>query len=199
VRRVLADSAVRAFAANGYGGASTKEIARAAGTSETSIYRHFGSKSGLFTAAVVEPFCAFLDQYRATLLGQSDEPWDDDRLMREFLGELFAHLRQRREAVLALLSSAGDPEAGDAAEAVADRLDAVFRTLEGFAADRARDVGGYRPERADAWLRLLAGMVTSLAVFDRWFVPPGWAGRTDELLDVMTEMVLHGILREQPP
>jgi AcrR family transcriptional regulator len=189
---------VRAFAANGYGGASTKEIARAAGTSETSIYRHFGSKAGLFSAAVAEPFCAFLDEYRSTLAGQFDEPWDDDRLMRAFLGEFFAHLRQRREAVVALLSSAGDPEAVEATEAVAGRLDDVFATLEGFAADRARDVGGYSPERADAWLRLLAGMVTSVAVLDRWFVPARWADRPEDLLDVMSELALHGILGSRP-
>lgn len=198
MRRALVDSAAAAFAAHGYGGASTKEIARAAGTSETSIYRHFGSKAGLFSAAVAEPFCSFLDQYRSTLAGQFDEPWDDDRLMREFLGEFFAHLRARREAVVALLSSAGDPEAAEAAGAVAERLDEVFAALEGFAVDRARDVGGYSPERADAWLRLLAGMVTSVAVLDRWFVPPRWAGRPDELLDVMSQMALHGILGSRP-
>lgn len=192
------DSAAAAFAANGYGGASTKEIAQAAGTSETSIYRHFQSKAGLFGAAVAEPFSALLDEYRATFAGQFDEPWDDDRLMREFLGEFFTHLRARRNAVIALLASAGDPEAAEAGGAVADRLRDVFEALESFAAERARRVGGYSPERAEVWLRLLAGMVTAVAVFDRWFVPEGWEHRPEELLDVMADMVLHGILAPQP-
>jgi AcrR family transcriptional regulator len=194
VRRALVDSAAAAFAANGYGGASTKEIARAAGTSETSIYRHFQSKAGLFTAAVAEPFAALLDEYRATFASQFDEPWDDDRLMREFLREFFTHLRARREAVIALLASAGDPDAADAVDAAADRLNEVFEALESFAAERARRVGGYSPEQADLWLRLLAGMVTAVAVFDRWFVPAGWEHRSDELLDVMADMALRGIL-----
>ena len=194
VQRALVDSAVAAFAAFGYGGASTKEIARAAGTSETSIYRHFRSKAGLFSAAVVEPFSDLLDEYRSTFASQFDEPWDDDRLMREFLTEFYTHLRERRQAVIALLATAGEPEAAEAAEAVAGRLNEVFRALEGFAAERARRVGGYSAERADVWLRLLAGMVMSVAVFDRWFVPADWAGRSDELVEVMADMVLHGIL-----
>lgn len=194
MRRALVDAASAAFAARGYGGASTKEIAAAAGTSETSIYRHFHSKAGLFSAAVAEPFAALLDEYRATLAGQFDEPWDDVRLMREFLGEFFTHLRGRREAVIALVASAGDPEAAEAAGVAAARLDEVFAALEGFAAERAHRAGGYSPERADVWLRLLAGMVTAVAVFDRWFVPAGWEDRSEELLDVMADLVLHGIL-----
>ena len=198
MRRALVEAGVSAFAANGYGGASTKEIADAAGTSETSIYRHFGSKAALFTASVAEPFCDFLDEYRETFTAQSEAPWDDDRLMRAFLGEFYAHLRDRREAVRALIVSAGDPEAEGAVAAVTERLNAVFVALEGFAVERAEGVGGYSPERADAWLRILAGMVTSVAVLDPWFVPPGWESRTEELLDVMADMVLHGILDSRP-
>jgi AcrR family transcriptional regulator len=189
---------VRAFAANGFSGASTKEIARAAGTSETSIYRHFGSKAALFSASVAGPFCDFLDEYRATFTAQFDAPWDDDRLMRAFLGGLFTHLRDRREAVRALLVSAGDPEAAEAVGAVTDRLDAVFGALEGFAVERAERVGGYSPERADVWVRLLAGMVTAAAVLDPWFVGPGGEAHHGELLDVMADMVLHGILSTRP-
>jgi AcrR family transcriptional regulator len=199
VRRALCDAAVTSFAASGYGGASTKDIAHAAGTSETSIYRHYGSKAGLFSAAVVEPFCDFLDEYNRTFSGQFDEPWDDVRLMRAFLGEFFNHLRSRREAVIALLASVGDPEAGAAVAQVAERLNGVFGTLESFARQRARHVGGYSPRLADAWLRLLAGMVTSVAVFDRWFVPSGWQGREPALLDVMTDLALQGILGSRLP
>lgn len=199
VRRALTESAVAAFSAHGYGGANTKDIAAAAGTSETSIYRHFGSKAGLFTASVVEPFCDFLDEYRATFVAQFEVPWDDDRLMRAFLGEFYAHLRDRREAVRALLISAGDSEAVAAVAAATERLDGVFAALEGFAVERAARVGGYSPERADVWLRLLAGMVTSVAVLDPWFVPRGWETRPADLLDAMADMVLHGILDSPSP
>jgi AcrR family transcriptional regulator len=192
------EAAVSAFAAKGYGGASTKEIAEAAGTSETSIYRHFGSKAELFTASVAEPFCDFLDTYRDTFSAQVDAPWDNGRLMRAFLGEFYDHLRERREAVRALLVSTGSPEAAEPVAAVTGRLNAVFAALEGLAVERAGKVGGFSPERADVWLRLLAGMVTSVAVLDPWFVPPGWERRPDELIGVMADMVLYGVLKAEP-
>src|SRR5690606_28715789 len=61
VRGLLLDSARRLFAARGYAGASTREIAADAGVNEALIFRHFGNKVGLFRAAVVEPFRALID------------------------------------------------------------------------------------------------------------------------------------------
>ncbi|MCA9310819.1 MAG: helix-turn-helix transcriptional regulator, partial [Phycisphaerales bacterium] len=43
-REQLLDTAVVLFAERGYGGATTAELARAAGVTEPIIYRHFKSK-----------------------------------------------------------------------------------------------------------------------------------------------------------
>jgi len=48
----LLDTAVRLFAERGYGGATTAELARAAGVTEPIIYRHFRSKKDLFIAVI---------------------------------------------------------------------------------------------------------------------------------------------------
>ena len=49
--RILA-AAIRAFADVGYDGASTAGIARAAGVAQPLVHHHFGSKEGLWRAAV---------------------------------------------------------------------------------------------------------------------------------------------------
>lgn len=51
-RSRLLDAAREEFSARGFGGATTREIARSAGTTESALYRHFSSKEQLFHEAV---------------------------------------------------------------------------------------------------------------------------------------------------
>jgi TetR/AcrR family transcriptional regulator len=51
-RRQLLDSALDLFAAKGLNGTTTKEIAAAAGVTEAIIFRHFPSKSDLYSAVL---------------------------------------------------------------------------------------------------------------------------------------------------
>jgi TetR/AcrR family transcriptional regulator len=51
-REQLLDTAAKLFALHGYAGATTSEIAKAAGVTEPIIYRHFPSKRELFIALI---------------------------------------------------------------------------------------------------------------------------------------------------
>lgn len=51
-RAALIESAVRQFVQQGYNGTSMETVAREAGVSKVTLYRHFGSKAKLFQAAV---------------------------------------------------------------------------------------------------------------------------------------------------
>ena len=51
-REQLLDTAVTLFAKRGYAGATTAELAKAAGVTEPIIYRHFASKKDLFIAVI---------------------------------------------------------------------------------------------------------------------------------------------------
>ena len=53
-RQQLLDTAAAVFAERGYAGATTKEIAKAAGVSEGTIYRHFADKRELFGAVFAD-------------------------------------------------------------------------------------------------------------------------------------------------
>src|SRR5271168_2300415 len=51
-RLQLLDAALELFSRKGFGGATTKEIAAAAGVTEAIIFRHFPSKQALYTAVL---------------------------------------------------------------------------------------------------------------------------------------------------
>lgn len=53
-RRALVDAALRVFSEGSYAGATTADIARAAGVSEPILYRHFASKRELYFACLDE-------------------------------------------------------------------------------------------------------------------------------------------------
>lgn len=55
-QRILA-AAAQVFAEKGYARATTRGLANAAGVNEVTLFRHFGSKQGLF-AAIVETYAA---------------------------------------------------------------------------------------------------------------------------------------------
>ena len=56
-RERILDAAARVFAENGYARTTTKALATAAGITEMTLFRHFGSKENLF-AALVERYAA---------------------------------------------------------------------------------------------------------------------------------------------
>ena len=64
-RDAVLDAATKEFAAKGYHGTSTEDIARAAGISQPYVFRLFGSKKGLYLAAmqrcIDEPYTVFAE------------------------------------------------------------------------------------------------------------------------------------------
>jgi AcrR family transcriptional regulator len=54
-REELIQVAREAFIADGFGGASMRQIATAAGVNQALLYQHFASKEDLFEVAVIEP------------------------------------------------------------------------------------------------------------------------------------------------
>lgn len=53
-RRAIVDAALRVFSEGSYAGATTADLARAAGVSEPILYRHFSSKRDLYFACLDE-------------------------------------------------------------------------------------------------------------------------------------------------
>ncbi|MFC4402466.1 TetR/AcrR family transcriptional regulator [Gracilibacillus xinjiangensis] len=51
-KKKIIEATISLFVSQGYKGTTTKEIAKASGVNEVTIFRHFGSKRGLFEAIV---------------------------------------------------------------------------------------------------------------------------------------------------
>jgi AcrR family transcriptional regulator len=102
---LLLDAAREVFALRGFRGARTKEIADKAGVSEALLYRHFGSKAGLFEEAILEPVNSFVSEF----VERWRTEWDQSRPFHETVGAfmegMYDLMREHRSAVLALLAA----------------------------------------------------------------------------------------------
>lgn len=194
-RRALLDSAAAMFARRGYGGASTKEIARGAGTSETAIYTQFGSKAELFKAAVVEPFTGVLEEYTADFRGVMASGRDDDQLVRDFVAEIYDHFDAHKDAVLALISATGEPEAQDAVREAVDQIQAMFDHLNVLSTEVWQQGARFDLSRAPMIHRLIHGMLISMTVLEPLFMPDGRDRPTrEQIIDDATDILVNGIL-----
>src|SRR5918911_4343248 len=72
-RDTVLDAALEAFAAAGYEGTSTEDIARAAGISQPYLFRLFGTKKELFKASVSRCFRRTLDAFQQAAEGLRGE------------------------------------------------------------------------------------------------------------------------------
>ena len=106
-RRLLLDAARELFARQDYRGTTTREIAEAAGVTEYLLFRHFGSKAGLFREALVLPFTNFVDDFGKTWQAVVPEETDEEELSRQFVGQLYDVLVQHQGLLLTLVASDG--------------------------------------------------------------------------------------------
>src|SRR5690349_5007607 len=74
-RAAILDAARGAFARGGFHGASTAEIARAAGCSEPILYRHFASKQALFAAVLEDAAMRLREATEASMDAEPDDPF----------------------------------------------------------------------------------------------------------------------------
>lgn len=112
-RARLLDAAREEFFARGFGGATTREIARSAGTTESALYRHFSSKEQLFHEAVGSRLQEIITAgLRAAETELSRFQTDDERLA--VLGRQHLHYLRVIEQTAPLLGTAlfSEREAG---------------------------------------------------------------------------------------
>jgi AcrR family transcriptional regulator len=195
VRRLVLDAARELFATKGFQGASTSEIASAAGVSESALFRHFETKADLFAAAVVEPFTAFMDEFAGIWERRRDEGRVPGELMREFVSELYDTVQARRGVVKALLATDDDPD-HPAFAAARQGFQRMFAEFEAIGKDWSATQGVTIPG-LELHERILVGMVTSLALFDRWFLATadGEPLPRERAIDALVDFAEHGAVQ----
>jgi AcrR family transcriptional regulator len=190
-RARLLDAAREEIFARGFGGATTREIAKAAGTTESALYRHFSSKEQLFHAAVGDRLQEIINAGLAAAETELAHLSTDDQRLDVFRGQHLHYLKVI-EQTAPLLGAAlfSEREAGTQLyrSIVAPFLDrmteATREAMIPWANDRADArtlilvaVGGYLLISLDAYFRETT--IDHEAVADRiaWLLYYGVAGR----------------------
>jgi len=157
-RQAVLDTACRVFFKSSYRGATTAEIARAAGITEPILYRHFGSKRDLYLACL-------------------EEAW---RVFREFAGAALAenpagclgaiadeYMAKRARLRLVDLWIQALAEASDDA-VIAKAVRRQIREAHAFFAEvirRGQAEGTVNPDRdavAEAWMFVAGGLLATI-------------------------------------
>jgi len=158
-RRELVDAALHVFSEGSYAGATTAEIARAAGVSEPILYRHFPSKRDLYFACLDEAW----ERIRGRIEAQIEElgPEEGWRSVAP------STLREMKFLLPSLWMQA-ITEAGEDDE-IRRHVRRHMREVHDFFADfirRLQGTGAIRRDRdpeAEAWIFVAAIMLVSIA------------------------------------
>ena len=143
-RRVaLIDAALTVFGERSYTGATTAEIARAAGVSEPILYRHFASKRDLYVACLETMACRLRETAEAIIAAEPD-PREWPFAIPRAIDQLRKNAIYPSQMWIAALS-----EAGENAD-LSRYLRRHMREMHDYAAGiirRAQEAGGVAADR----------------------------------------------------
>jgi len=110
-RALILQRAKRVFARSTYAEASTGELARASEVTEPMLYKHFGSKKGLFLAVLREFGTQFLEMLQERLLSRAEQDVLDAlaHVVDDYRATINADPEIQRILFQAVIES-GDPE-----------------------------------------------------------------------------------------
>ena len=196
VRRLILTAAQDLFAASGFRGTSTREIADRAGVAEVLLFRNFGSKAELYSTAVVLPLTEFLNDWITSSTWDWDESGTELR-QREFTAKLYQVAKDNRGLIVSYLAmSVFEPELVAGLEHSRE-LDEVMDRLADLAGGQLVRLGRSAHSNPRVGTRAVIGMVLSMALFDDLGI--GSQASDDEVIDEMTQIILHGALHRPGP
>jgi AcrR family transcriptional regulator len=186
-RRLLLDAARELFARRDYRSTTTREIAEAAGVTEYLLFRHFGSKAGLFREALVLPFTGFVEEFGRTWRSVVPEETDEETLARQFVGQLYDVLVEHRGLLLTLVASDEDDEI----EGIADIRRAL--AVLGQISAEGMQLRGMRASQPDLPAHSTVAMIVGMVAMRSTFfgaTPPS----RDAIVDELVAATLYGFL-----
>lgn len=186
-------AAREAFTTEGFDRASTRSIAAGAGVNPALIFRYFGSKAGLYEAAVLRPLQAFVEEFVAEWDGYESEPHLATQTASDWLGGLYDLFREHQELVLALLGPSGGSGLGEESAQVANWIAQVIDRV-GVVIETEAQRRGWSGFDTRMSIRIALGMALSLAVMEDWIFPAGGPRPDrDEIVAGMVSFVLRSM------
>jgi AcrR family transcriptional regulator len=155
-RAAIVRSAIHLFAERGFRGATTRELAAAAGVTEPVLYQHFRAKSDLYSA-IIEAKAAEASGHAAALAELAKA--GDDRAFFISLGELIL-LRYRDDPELSRLLFFSSLERHELADLFFERIySGFYKLVAGYIRRRVRG-GAFRKVNPELAARGLIGMIS---------------------------------------
>lgn len=186
-RQRILRAAAQVFAEKGYARATTRALADAAGVNEVTLFRHFGSKQGLFSAVI--------EAYAAPALTAAFEPQLTGDYRQDLLtmgGHVLQALLERREAMRLMLCEAEHfPEVR---QALAENPRQLRQALAGYLRQQMAQ-GRVRPLHAEAAAQAFWGMFFAYTI-SLWLVdePLDPELSADELVAQFVDVFVGGTL-----
>lgn len=170
VTRKLLGAAAEEFAANGFASTSMRQIAETAGVSLSVLHRRYETKQALFNDALVLPFAEGMDRFVESWRNQVMIDWDDERIVRAFVVDLYESLASRRGALIHLVSL-GNGDGAEAAAVFSRAFASSMAELTELGRAEAVQREGYDPEATAAGLAALIALVVGFVLMEPWMPP----------------------------
>jgi TetR/AcrR family transcriptional regulator len=189
-RSQLVETALNVFAQKGFNGATTKEIAAAAGVTEAIIFRHFSTKQALYQAVLESEmgcprFQTWLSEAKSCM-----ERDDDEGLFRAIASAIIQSYASDARLERVLLFAALEGNEQGLAHHRSFSIP-IFELLRDYILRRQRDgaIAGHHPA---VILTAIVGMAQRYAMYSKFF---GFhAGVSDEeAVSQFTQILMNGI------
>ena len=192
-RPLLLDAARELFALKGFRGARTKEIADRAGVSEALLYRHFGSKAGLFEEAILEPVNSFVEEFVERWRTEWDQSRPFDETVGAFMEGMYDLMREHRSSVFALWAAHAFEDDGNGQTPPRPLLGQLMNDLEEIASVESRS-RHFVPEPA-VTARVAVALAVAMGLLEDFLFGPADspALARERVIGEMTMMVVTGI------
>jgi AcrR family transcriptional regulator len=190
-RRLLLDAARELFARRDYRSTTTRDIAEAAGVSEYLLFRHFGSKAGLFREALVRPFTSFVDEFGQTWQSLVPDETNEEELARHFVEHLYNVVAGHRGLLLTLVASDAFSEAEIADAGIADIRRAL--AVLGQIGAEGMHLRGMRSSQRDLPAHSTVAMIVGMVALSSTFFGAEQPSR-EAIVDELVQAILHGFL-----
>jgi AcrR family transcriptional regulator len=166
LRGAVLGAARELFSARGYSNTGIREVALEAGATEAAVYRHFGSKRGLFEAAVSEPYESFFTDYMdAWRRRGAPSALSNQEVVEGFIGGLYDLFQEHRSLILAYLAFQRFESDAASVRSPAGGLHAQLEPVGGWVR-REQEARGFLDLDVPVTLRACVGMTMSMVLLD---------------------------------
>ncbi len=166
-RQQIVEVAIGLFSQKGFRGTTTKEIALAAGVNEAIIFRHFATKSALYSAILDHKACAANLQALEEVVGKAMSE-DNDRQVFESLAFHILEFHERDDSFMPLLLYSALEKHELADMFFRTQVTHYYRKLADYIKRRISD-GAFRPIDPLTAVRAFLGMVINHAQINKLY------------------------------